>query len=168
MNKLTITLCLNVLLVVGCDDNDSDSRSPLLGTWITEACEQAYDSNGLPVNIWIKSIYEFTSLGAIRIGLEEHTDPSCQKSSNVLEPTENLTLISYIDQGEVLLQEGISGGSLYIDMSNATESLSIDSFYTINDGTLCFSGAFTFGALTFGITQTGTDAIDFENCLVRY
>lgn len=168
MNKLVITLCLIALLVVGCSDGDSDSRSPLLGVWITEACDQASVSNGSPVNVWIKSIYEFTSLGTIRIGREEYTDSGCQASVNVLDPTEGEVLITYVDQGEVLLQEGIDGGSLFIDMSTETQSLGMDAFYTINNDTLCFSDAFTFGAVTFGISETGTDAIDFESCLVRY
>jgi hypothetical protein len=132
MNRLVITICLNALLVVGCGNSDSNSSSPLPGLWITEACDQASDSNGSPVMVWIKSIYEFTSLGTIRIGLEEYTDSSCQVSGNVIEPTESQALITYIDQGEVLLQEGIEGGSLLIDMSTDMQSMSMDAFYTIN------------------------------------
>lgn len=137
----------------------------MLGIWITESCERASDSNGVLVNTWLKALYEFTAYGTIRIGHERYTDSNCSSPSDTMDPAEAQIPITFTDQGEVLLQEGVDGGGLLIEMGEGQQFVSIEAFYTINNDSLCFSDAFTFEALEFGISQTGTDAIDFENCL---
>lgn len=168
MKIIGIILSLTTLLIGGCENSNNDSsNSPLLGVWVTESCEQASDNTGAPVNVWLKSLYEFTDQGSIRVGREEYTESNCSTASNLVEPSEGQVPIKYTDQGQVLLQEGINGGSLFIEMGEGAQLVSLDAFYSINNGSLCFSDAFTFEALTFGISQSGTDAIDFSNCLTR-
>ena len=168
MKKIGIIIGLITLLITGCENsNNNNNNSPLLGVWVTESCVQASDSNGSPINLWLKALYEFTTQGTIRFGLEEYTDSNCVTLSNVVDPAESQVPISFTDQGEVLLQEGINGGGLLIEMGTGAQFVSIDAFYTINSNVLCFSDAFTFEALTFSVSQSGTDAIDFNNCLTR-
>jgi len=163
MNKMII-LVLSLILLSGCgggDSNNTDTTSSLVGVWVTESCEQASDSNGTLQNIWIKGLYEFTNQGKVLLGKELYLDSNCITISSTQTPAEQITPITYKDQGSRLLQEGINGGGLQI----SNQSLSIDAFYTINNNSLCFSDAFTFEALKFGISQSGTDAIDFNKCL---
>ena len=165
MKSRSIIIGLVALLTTGCNSDSNTNISPLLGIWVTESCAQASDSNGIPVNVWVKSLYEFTTYGTIRLGREEYTDSNCVTFSDVVAPAEAQIPITYTDQGQVLLQEGIAGGDLLIEMGEGAQFLSVKAFYTINNGSLCFSDAFTFEATTFGISQSGTDAIDFNNCL---
>jgi hypothetical protein len=167
MNIRCITVGIIGLLATGCNDNNDTNSSPLLGVWVTESCEQASDDNGMFVNLWLKGLYEFTKYGTIREGYEEYTDSGCEILNDTVEPYEDTVPITYTDQGQVVLQEGINGDALLIEMGEGTELVSVDGFYTINSGSLCFSDAFTFEATVFGITQSGEEAIDFEHCLTK-
>jgi hypothetical protein len=165
MKRRSIIFVIVALLTTGCNSDNNTNSSPLLGIWITESCAQASDSNGMPVNVWVKALYEFTTFGTIRVGREVYTDSNCVTLSDTVDPAESQIPIRYADQGQVLLQEGITGGNLLIEMNDGAQLLSVEAFYTINNGALCFSDAFTFEATVFGISQSGTDAIDFNNCL---
>jgi hypothetical protein len=167
MNIGRITIGIIGLLATGCNGNNDTNSSPLLGVWVTESCEQASDSNGMFVNFWLKGLYEFTEHGTLLKGYEEYTDSSCEIPHDTVEPHEDTIPITYTDQGQVVLQEGINGGELVIEMGEGTGLVSVDGFYTINSGSLCFSDAFTFEATEFGITQSGADAIDFDHCLTK-
>ncbi|MEJ2609380.1 MAG: hypothetical protein P8179_04640 [Candidatus Thiodiazotropha sp.] len=167
--KITYQLLLSLLFFVisGCNQDDDSEKSPLLGVWVTDACEQAFDESDEPVNTWMKGLYTFTNYGTIQKRFKTYSDSNCTTLSTPSSLEEAEIPITYFDQGKKLLKEGINGGGLLIEMGAGEEFLSIDAFYTIKNGTLCFSDAFTFEALQFGITETGTDDIDFENCLVR-
>ena len=166
MNKLVITVILTILSGCGGGTDETQPASPLIGVWITESCEQASDSNGTLVNIWLKALYEFTTQGEILIGREEYSDSNCVTHNNTVEPTTLNTSVTYQDRGTKLLQEGIDGGGLLIEMGTGNQFVSVDAFYTINNSLLCFSDAFAFEALGFGVSESGTDAIDFNNCLI--
>lgn len=166
MNKFVVVVALSILSGCGGGTDEIQPISPLMGVWITESCDQASDSNGTLVNFWLKALYEFTTQGEILIGREEYSDSNCVTLNNTVSPATVNTPITYQDGGAKLLQEGINGGGLLIEIGAGAQLLSIDAFYTINNNSLCFSDAFTFDALGFGISELGTDAIDFDNCLI--
>ncbi|MEW8624713.1 MAG: hypothetical protein AB2551_03060 [Candidatus Thiodiazotropha sp.] len=168
MNKSLInTLCL-ALFISGCgSDNDSDP-SPLLGRWVTESCEQAKYEDGTPTNTWYRGYYEFTVFQTIQLEHSTYSDSNCTQFLDVTSPPDNNILAAtYQDTGERQLQEGISGRGLTIELGEDERRIDVDAFYTINNGSLCFSDAFTFEALIFGVSETGSDNIDFEHCLTR-
>lgn len=158
-----IGLC--VFLLIGCESSNTNSSLP--GVWQTESCQQATDSNGQPVNIWAKGIYDFTSQGTIRIGHKSYTDSNCSLLSTSQEPTEFPVTVTFQDKGQLILQEGINGSSLYIEMHTPGQMQSFDGFYTINSGSLCFSEAFRFEVFTFAVVPFDVVDINFNNCLTR-
>ncbi|MES9834125.1 MAG: hypothetical protein ABW139_17955 [Candidatus Thiodiazotropha sp. DIVDIV] len=175
MNKSSyITLVVAFFTITGCGNDDSRSndteQSPLLGVWLTESCEPVPQNETNVTTRWAKSYYEFTSFDTIRIKLELFSDSDCTlnyPTHETEEPIENPIPITYLDTGELLLQEGVSGGGMTINFGVAEQQVSVDAFYTINQGRLCFSDAFTFEVLKFGISEIGQAEIDFENCLTR-
>ena len=169
MNKVILLATLITMLSAcgGGGNNDASSTSPLIGVWVTESCKQVSDTNGAPLNIWRKALYEFNDKGEVFAGGEQYSDSNCITLSNTQAPTEVNVPVTYQDHGSLTLQEGIDGGRLLIEIGSGNQLLSIDAFYTINNNSLCFSDAFTFEALGFGISQSGTDAIDFTKCLTK-
>ena len=158
--RILVTLLL--VAIIGCQHSDSDQElSPLVGQWITESCDQVS-------NHWTKAIYEFTAQGTIRLGNELYSDSNCIVLVTALPPEESIAVpMTYQDHGPRLLQEGIDGRSISIQMGKNDQIASADAFYTINNGSLCFSDSITLEAVTFGVAQSGGDAIDFDNCLTR-
>jgi len=152
------------LVLSGCGSSSDDESTPLVGKWITEACEQVSDTNNVLVDVWARGIYEFTEQGAILFGLEIYSDSNCITFSSTQSGN---SAADYNDLGPLQLQEGVDGGSLVIEMGTGTQFLSIDAFYTISNNVLCFSDAFTFEVFSFGIAESGTTAIDFNNCLAK-
>jgi len=169
VNKIIpITILLSML--PGCGgsgSNDTQSTSPLIGVWVTETCKQASDSNGVPLNVWGKGLYEFTNQGTIRLGNEQYLDSNCAVRGTPQALTDTTISITYKDNGSQLLQEGINGAALLIEIGTGNQVSSVDAFYTINNNSLCFSDAFTFEAFTFGVSELGASSIDFSNCLIR-
>lgn len=166
--KTTSSLIALCLLLGGCPSHDTGTnQSPLVGAWISDSCEQSFDSSGSPVNAWIRSLYEFTSQGTIRLGREEYADANCVTLHGSVAPVELDVPVMYVDKGPQALLEGIEGAGLVIEMGSGEQLLSVEAYYTINGGKLCLSDAFTFEALRFGISESGNDAIDFSHCLIR-
>ena len=114
MNKVILLTTLFTMLSAcgGGGNNDASSTSPLIGVWVTEACAQASDSNGAPVNIWLKALYEFTNQDTILLGQERYCDSNCITLSGTDNPAEQIISITFKDQGSKTLQEGIDGGGL--------------------------------------------------------
>jgi hypothetical protein len=160
----TVTLCF---LLIGCGSSDHN-QSALAGRWVTTSCEQPSDISGTSAEVWIKSIYEFTSEGAVLNGYYRYSDSNCENLSSSTPPAAfPKYLVTYVDKSPQTLQEGIEGNALMLKVDMVDDSFSVDAFYTINAGVLCFSDAFDFGALSFGFSDMGTDAIDFTHCLRR-
>jgi len=165
MEKMGKTgILLTLLFTIGCDNNSGsplfdNGGSPLLGIWQTESCKQV-------TTIWIKGIYEFTTQGTIRLGNKTYNDANCSQLSLYQEPGELPNPVIFQDKGQQLLQEGIEGGGLYIEMPIYNNTQSFDGFYTINNSVLCFSDAFTLEADIFAV-MPGLVDIDFNNCLTR-
>lgn len=154
------------LLVAGCvNDGGSDETSPVAGAWITESCEQVSDSGGSLVNVWMKGLYEFSSEGIIRIGHQGYADADCVTLGESVAPAD--TPVTYVDKGPQMLQEGIEGAGLNVTVDIPDHFSSVDGYYLISGGRLCFSDRFVFEATTFGVSGLGGDAIDFSQCLVR-
>lgn len=159
---------LILLLLTGCENNNNGDQSPLLGAWVTESCDQASDSNGAPIDLWVKGLYEFTAQDTIRFGHEGYSDSNCTiLVTTSTTPSEVGFSTAYQDLGSQMLQEGVNGGGLLIGVSTGGEYLPIDGYYIINNNSLCFSDVFTFEALGFGISEVGLSAIDFDHCLIR-
>ena len=163
--KVALSVISFVTLLSGCGDasNNNGSSSALVGVWETKSCEQASDNNGVLQNMWVKALYEFTSQGKILLGTKQYQDANCITLNSTTVPTEIKVPVSYWDQGSRLLSEGINGGGLSITM----QLLTIDGFYNINNNTLCFSDAFTFGSIKFAIAEAGLTSINFSRCLIK-
>lgn len=161
--KLLINIIVISVFLLGCNNNSS----PLVGSWVTESCEQLSDESGSLLNIWAKGIYEFTNQSTILFSPEVYSDANCENLSN---PQPNIigeSSVTYIDLGQELLQEGIDGGGLTIIFDTGSQSFSFDGYYTINNNVMCLSDSFTFGALGLSVSQAGSDAIDFGACLLK-
>ena len=170
MKQLGIFLSI---LLAGCDDTHNSSplyTSPLIGTWITESCEQAVDINMMPIDTWVKGLYKFTDQGTIQVGKNNYYDSDCINLSFSYPPYERINPnehTKYVDNGELLLQEGINGNSLLIENSLSFYNKPLSFFFTIHNNILCFSDAIKFEAQVFSITTDGSESINFINCLIK-
>lgn len=163
MFKIYMLLIISSVLIScggGDSSNSGNTDSALVGIWETQECA-AFESSA-----WLKGTFEFTSEGAILVGYEKFSDSNC--ISNIGEAVQfDSPTITFEDTGNLLLQEGIDGAGLKITFSSIINTSSVSAFYTINDGILCFSEAFTLEALGIGISEAGLAAIDFSSCLEK-
>ena len=164
MMKGLITISL-LLFLSACENNTA--ISPLAGNWITESCEQADDANGKPLDFWVRGLYEFSAAGNILLGTRGYSDSNCQTQVQYRPPAPLDTAFTFEDLGEAFLQEGIEGRGLRVRMASASRSLEVSGYYVVDNNRACFSEAFTFHARRIGVSESGTDAIDFGNCLRR-
>ena len=154
-----------LLFLSACDNNTSSS--PLVGNWITESCEQMSDTNGAPMDFWVRGLYEFSAEGKIRLGMRGYSDSNCQTQVQYTSPGSQDVPFSFEDLGEAFLQEGIEGRGLRVTVGSALLSFSVSGYYGIDNNRACFSEAFRFHAGRIGVSGSGADAIDFGNCLRR-
>ena len=167
-------------MLSGCGGDNDSSQSVLVGVWMTEACDQATDSNGALINIWGKGLYEFTttetitvdqvtfsSQGTIRLGQLMYSDSNCVTATDTNVPAEIDPPVLYADGGQELLQEGIPGNKLIISLTAPNSIQRVSGFYTLDTGSLCFSEYFAFEPFSFDVSPMGPTGIDFENCLVK-
>jgi hypothetical protein len=166
MKKRSVITILITLFNLSCGNDDSDN-SPLLGTWITESCAQAVDSNDAPIDLWLVGLYKFTVDSTIQMGHRHYSDSDCTLHIKTQSPSDLDVPVTYEDTGEQRLQEGIDGRGLTINFGEADNFIVTDGFYVINEGSLCFSDAFSFEPARFGVSESGSIEIDFEHCLTR-
>ena len=176
-----VLVILFLVATTGCGGGDNSiSSSTIVGTWITERCEQDTDRNGVLLNTWSKGLYEFTPQttvilervafedhGAINFGRVTYSDSNCEVITDIQARIALEQPVLYQDLGEVILQEGILGHEFIVVFTMPDSFRSVDGFYTLNNGSLCFSDVFlsVFHAnLTF---PTESTAIDFDNCLIE-
>ena len=163
-NLIFVGACI---LISGCSSSGSQNIQ-LIGKWLTESCEQATDSNGVSVDAWFKSEYEFTATGFIFFVPEHYTDAQCITKAQTQTTVNPDLVVTHTDQGKIILQEGIPGYGITLSFETPNETIAVDGFYTINSGVLCFSGIFNFGTLRFGFSEVaGDSAINFDDCLAK-
>ncbi|HHI93231.1 MAG TPA: hypothetical protein ENK04_06915 [Gammaproteobacteria bacterium] len=166
-----LTLIITSIIISACGNSGDTTSStigtsPITGVWFTQSCIQAADSSGALIPLWVIGKYEFTTDGFIQFSPVNYDDSQCLTKSQP--PTTNtLTPPTYIDKGETTLQEGIKGYAITIIFKVPNDVFTVDTFYTINNDTLCFSNTLTVEPLKFGFSQTGGDAINFNDCLIK-
>lgn len=172
MTRVYNTVLLAVTLLGACNHNESGApSSPLIGEWITTACEQAVDGSDNPIDLWMRGIFMFEEGGVIVYSYEEHEDSSCTGTATIVTPDVIGETGTFEELRSVLLEEGINGTVIRFTSPvdpDTGDAFSVDAFYTINSGTLCFSRGARFVPSGYQISMAGASAIDFENCLKRY
>ena len=161
--KILLLLFISIS-IISCEKGGDPE---LIGNWKTIACEQAKDRNDVPYDSWGRGIYEFTSLGTIIFYPETYDDSQCTNKTEIQNPISYEASVTYQDNGEVTLQEGISGHAFIMTISAQQETHEFSGFYSISNRKLCFSSIFRFDAFGFGAFSSGEDAIDFEICLTK-
>ena len=164
MKKIGILLILLTHLTA-CDNN-SDKAS-ILGVWHTEACEQAPDTLGSNSGSWGKGRYEFTDNNIINVSIQFYTGASCSITSELIEAVNINSPLTFIDFGQVTLEEGIEGNQFYLTLPIPDAPSTIEGFYTLNNSKLCFSDNINFNPYSVSSSEIETTAIDFEKCLVK-
>ncbi len=71
-----IILSVIAILLTSCEN--SNKKSALIGTWVTDRCDQAVSLSGEPLPKWSMGLYEFTNQGDIEFGRLTYNDSSCQ------------------------------------------------------------------------------------------
>lgn len=151
------------LVISGCEvEQQNDSPSPLVGTWLTDACEQMADAEGTPVEQWARGLYSFYSSGTLVARFNQYGDSGCTTATQLVddlsEPAASPT--SYRDLGEETLENGIAGGGVVIWAETDSTTYEFQGYYTVNNGSLCFSNKLNFDPLSISSSDAeGTDTI---------
>ncbi len=175
MNK-NLSFSLLLFLMYGCDKSQNESM--LTGTWITERCEATCISESPATScsftsgsetIWAKGIYEFTADGDFLTSEKFYSDSDCITNTITNTSPTYTSVMRYEENQTIILSSGASARALTVDIILANEILSVDTFYTISNGLLCFTDSLILNArsITFDPTDTLADNINFENCLQK-
>jgi len=163
LNKIGIILL--AITLASCEN--STENSAIIGSWVTDACEQLTDSNNQPVNVWAKSTYTFDTSGSIYFESVSYSDSNCITESNAITTTSLLVAI-FSDQALVTTSQGIEANQISITFSSAPPPvITTSGYYKITNNQLCLSQSFYFDAGSFGIGQVDDTDIDFTNCLTK-
>lgn len=155
-----------MLLVTACSSDGSTEDSPLVGTWITEGCEQMSDLNGNPIDVWARGLFEFTRDGRLLLGTREYGDGNCQTLVQTRAPADQDLDLRFADLGETTLPDGLEGRRLRITQESLLPSLSREGTYVIMQRQACFSYAFRFSPSGIGFSADNAD-INYLECLQR-
>jgi len=163
MKKSALIIICIYLSACNGDGNDSE----LQGNWITKSCEQATERLGSHEGKYCKGIYAFTSANTLTSSIQFYSGAACDVATDKLEPSSSGKPITYSDLGVVTLQEGIGGSQLNLILPVQDAPVTIEGFYTLTSGELCFSDNMNFNVYSFSSSSSETDSIDFEKCLVK-
>jgi hypothetical protein len=157
-----IIILTTLVVLSSCSDG---KNSELLGTWETDACEEAPAESGSLQGSWGKGIYEFSNINTISMSLQLYADSTCVEKINLIS-LENDDPLLFHDYETTTLQEGIEGHHFSL-FFGASDLKPIEGFYTINNSKLCFSDNINFNP--FSVTSAGSELtnIDFEKCLAK-
>lgn len=156
-------LLLLLFALIGCDKSTVNSQ--ILGSWITQSCQQLTDSNGEQFNVWAKSEYTFDSSSNIYMQTTLYSDSNCISKSNNIQD-ESYLVANFIDQGDVITQQGIDANKIIIIFSTMPPPVTTTSgYYIISNNQLCLSQSYHFNSASFGIGTVNDTEIDFSNCL---
>ncbi len=167
MKKGMHPLCIVYLffILVGCDN--SSGNSAIIGSWVTDACQQLTDQNSQPVNVWAKSTYTFDASGSIYLESISYSDSNCVTKSNAIQAEPFLAAI-FTEQGPVTTSQGIEANKITITFDGAPPLIaSTSGYYKVTNNQLCLSEAFRFGAGSFGIRRIDDTKINFIDCLTK-
>jgi len=163
----TLAILAITVIISACSNSDNNNNSPIVGKWLTEACEQAPLEMGPYEGEWGKGIYEFTQENTIKTSVQLYFGSTCTVATTLIVPDNSGKYLSYTDSGSVLLKEGITGNKFTIIFTTSTPPATIDGFYNISNERLCFSDGFSFDPFYTRIngSATTTNNINFEKCL---
>lgn len=145
----------------------SGSDPSLIGTWFTNACEQATDQLGPHEGLWGKGKYTFTENSAITTSVQLYNDSNCSETGILIQPDNPGPTLTYISSETITLQEGIDGHEFDIIFPLDAGPSTTEGFYTINEGSLCFSDNINFNVYSVNTSSGSSTSIDFEKCLVK-
>ena len=154
------------VLLVACGGDNGNEDSPLLGAWITEACEQKTDASGNSLDAWIRGLFEFTRDGRLLTRQREYTDSNCQVLAGTQPASGQGSDILFEDLGETTLPDGLEGAGLRISLDGALLGSSSEGSYIIMQRQACFSYAFRFRPTGLGLSSDSAD-INYLDCLQR-
>ena len=158
---------VGLLIVAGCRGTNNQS-SPLVGSWLTDACSQMTESNGDVLDIWGRGVYQFYANGAVVPRARLYSDSSCSGNFELLSQLDvSNTPFSFEDCGEEALEEGVDGGRLIFSIVVDGEMNDIEGFYYLNDGVLCLSDNINLEPFAISSSSLELESIDFEKCLSR-
>jgi hypothetical protein len=156
-------LLLLLFTLIGCEN--STVNSPILGSWITQSCQQLTDFNGELVNFWAKSEYTFDASSNIHMQSTSYSDSNCISKSNTIQEEPHL-VANFIDQGDGITQQGIDANKITIIFSTIPPPvITTSGYYKITNNQLCLSQSYHFNSASFGIGTVDDTEIDFSNCL---
>lgn len=160
-----VGIILFCFTLIGC--NNSSDKSAIIGSWVTNTCQQLTDTNSHPVNVWAKSTYEFDIIGNIHLVSTSYSDSDCITISNAINDP-SFIVATFTEQDEVTTSLGIEANAITITFSSAPPPIVVTSgYYKITNNQLCLSESFHFDAGGFGIGQADDTEIDFNSCLTK-
>ncbi len=170
MQHKTTNLLLAIFfapLLFSCDNYDSTS---LVGTWITESCEQGAEFE-LPGDYWEQGLFKFSSKGEIKVGKNLYIDSGCEILDTEIPPgvVKESTNIAFDELGKDSRSKNGEARGVRIALKSDSFSLDAEGLYIIDGRRVCFSETINFHPSGISIGQLGDAArIDYENCLARY
>jgi hypothetical protein len=167
MKKIGILFLLITISGSSCSNSSSAQNSAIIGSWVTDACEQLTDSKDQPVDVWAKSTYTFDSKGNIYLKSASYSDSDCLTKSNAINSDAMLVAI-YSEQAPIINSQGKKANRILITFSSAPPPQATTSgYYKITNNQLCFSESFHFYAGSFRKSNSDDTEIDFNNCLTK-
>ncbi|WP_455219192.1 hypothetical protein [Kaarinaea lacus] len=168
MKLLSIIFSIFFVAISGCDRGGNSNLSPLVGVWITESCESHISNDGVSEETWRKGVYEFTARGELITGWETYGDSNCVEYLSTQIFNSSNSHVVYKDLGAQMLQEGIIGAGLSLQLVVLDQpTTAVYGYYAIIDNRVCFSERFVFEVSYLTMFSTNSDAIDFNSCLIQ-
>ncbi|PUB89292.1 MAG: hypothetical protein DBP00_02995 [gamma proteobacterium symbiont of Ctena orbiculata] len=99
---------------------------------MTQSCEQVEGIEAGMPQLWAKGEYEFTSFGTIYFESKAYYDADCTlPHTTVVDPVpvHLYEPVTYQDLGEKMLQVGITGRGIFIEMTFDGERYPADAFF---------------------------------------
>jgi len=164
--KRLLTVAFLPVILSACSSEGDTEDSPLVGTWITEACGQMSDDSGNQLDAWSRGLFEFSGDGRLLLGFREYGDSNCQTLTRTQAPADQGLDLRFADLGETTLPDGLEGRRLRITEGSFPPSFSSEGTYLIMQRQACFSYAFRFRPTGIGFSSDSAD-INYLDCLQR-
>lgn len=144
------------------------SQKGIVGCWVTEACAQLTGQNGGPIEQWGNTKALFARDGSFKFSLQRFNNTSCAGKPNGTMAPDNVR-ISYIAIEPKQDESGVEANQLAVtSIFGDEEPFDIQTLYLISDNyRLCLSENFMLTGHSLSVSQSNSQAIDFNSCLVR-